>query len=178
MQHIIPESEYAYMVAVDNGRPVTTSMKVAEYFGKRHADVLRAIQSVDCSKEFNERNFASIDYRDRRGRLKPAFEMTKDGFMFLVMGFNGKKAARVKEGYINAFNWMAERLKTFDHRRNELSALYASGQYAASLCGKGLNGWKHDKRDLEERMDQLEIEGQLTMPFLDFDRDASNEVAA
>ena len=36
--------------------------------------------------------------------------MTKDGFMFLVMGFTGKRAAAVKEAYINAFNQMAEQL--------------------------------------------------------------------
>ncbi|RUI11487.1 hypothetical protein IPC447_29840 [Pseudomonas aeruginosa] len=36
--------------------------------------------------------------------------MIKDGFMFLVTGFTGAKAARVKEAYIAAFNWMAEQL--------------------------------------------------------------------
>ena len=36
--------------------------------------------------------------------------MDKDGFMFLVMGFTGQKAAQVKEAYINAFNWMSEKL--------------------------------------------------------------------
>ncbi|ELM3717521.1 Rha family transcriptional regulator [Aeromonas hydrophila] len=36
--------------------------------------------------------------------------MTKDGFIFVVMGFTGAKAAATKEAYINAFNWMAEQL--------------------------------------------------------------------
>lgn len=30
--------------------------------------------------------------------------MTKDGFVFLVMGFTGKKAAQFKEAYISEFN--------------------------------------------------------------------------
>jgi len=38
------------------------------------------------------------------------YEMTKDGFIFVVMGFTGTKAAATKEAYINAFNWMAEQL--------------------------------------------------------------------
>ncbi len=38
------------------------------------------------------------------------FEMTKDGFVFLVMGFTGKKAAAFKEAYIAEFNRMEERL--------------------------------------------------------------------
>ncbi|WP_395842570.1 Rha family transcriptional regulator, partial [Edwardsiella tarda] len=29
-----------------------------------------------------------------------AYEMTKDGFVFLVMGFTGKRAAAFKEAYI------------------------------------------------------------------------------
>lgn len=88
------------------GRLVTTSLKVAEVFGKQHRDVLKRLQTIDCSGKFNERNFAPIEYTDARNRKKPAFEMTKDGFVFLVMGFTGKKAAQFKEAYIEAFNAM------------------------------------------------------------------------
>jgi hypothetical protein len=35
--------------------------------------------------------------------------MTKDGFMFLVMGFTGAAAAKIK-AYINTFNQMAAML--------------------------------------------------------------------
>lgn len=37
-------------------------------------------------------------------------EMTKDGFVFLVMGFTGKQAAKFKEDYIGEFNRMATAL--------------------------------------------------------------------
>ena len=43
--------------------------------------------------------------------LLEAYEMTKDGFIFLVMGFTGHKAASIKEAYINAFNRMANQLQ-------------------------------------------------------------------
>jgi hypothetical protein len=36
--------------------------------------------------------------------------MTKDGFVFLVMGFTGKKAAAFKEAYIAEFNRMEAQL--------------------------------------------------------------------
>lgn len=178
MQHIITEAEYAHMVAAENGRPVTTSMKVAEYFGKRHADVLRAVQSIECSREFSQRNFAPAEYLDRQGKPRPMYNMTKDGFMFLVMGFTGKKASAIKEAYINAFNWMADRLRSYDFRRNEVSALYKAEQHTGSLCGRGLNRWKYVKRDLEDEMEKIEVEGQLSIPFLDFERSASNEEVA
>jgi phage regulator Rha-like protein len=38
--------------------------------------------------------------------------MTKDGFMFLVMGFTGKKAAQVREAFINAFNAMQDFIRS------------------------------------------------------------------
>ena len=40
------------------------------------------------------------------------FNMTKDGFVFLVMGFTGKQAATFKEDYINEFNRMATTLNS------------------------------------------------------------------
>lgn len=88
----------------------TTSLKVAEAFGKLHKDVLRKIQTLDCSPEFNQRNFAPVEYVDAKGEKRAAYEMTKDGFMFLVMGFTGKAAAQIKEAYINAFNLMHDKL--------------------------------------------------------------------
>ncbi|WP_440867560.1 Rha family transcriptional regulator [Symbiopectobacterium purcellii] len=38
------------------------------------------------------------------------FTMTKDGFVFLIMGFTGKKAAAFKEAYIAEFNRMEAQL--------------------------------------------------------------------
>ena len=46
------------LVSSQNGTPVTTSNKIADTFGKRHNDVLRAIDNLHCSADFAERNFA------------------------------------------------------------------------------------------------------------------------
>jgi Rha family phage regulatory protein len=100
-------------IIANAGQPRTTSLKVAEAFGKRHDDVLRRLRTLECSADFRARNFAGTAETRAAGAVRrevPFYEMTKDGFMFLVMGFTGVKAARVKEAYINAFNWMAEQL--------------------------------------------------------------------
>jgi Rha family phage regulatory protein len=76
---------------------VTNSRDVAELFGRLHKDVLRSVQNMDCSLEFDQRNFTPIEYRDDRGRKQPSVNMTKDGFTFLVMGYTGSLAARFKE---------------------------------------------------------------------------------
>ncbi|HBM0000042.1 TPA: Rha family transcriptional regulator [Salmonella enterica subsp. enterica serovar Kodjovi] len=97
-------------VFIHNGKAVTTSRYVAEFFGKLHKDVLRKIESLDCSAEFNGRNFTLVEYTDTKCEKRPMYEMTKDGFVFLVMGFTGKKAAAFKEAYIAEFNRMEAEL--------------------------------------------------------------------
>lgn len=98
------------LVFIENGRPVTDSLTVAATFGKRHADVMRDIRSLDSSEEFNQRNFAQVNYVDGANRKYPKYLITQDGFSFLVMGYTGKEAAHFKEMYINEFNRMREEL--------------------------------------------------------------------
>ncbi|ENM2993568.1 Rha family transcriptional regulator, partial [Salmonella enterica] len=98
-------------VTIENGRAVTTSVAVAEYFRKMHKDVLKKIDNLDCSAEFTERNFAPSEYTDSTGRTLPAYQITKNGFVFLVMGFTGKKAASFKEAYIAEFDRMENELR-------------------------------------------------------------------
>lgn len=89
---------------------VVSSLDVAETFMKRHSDVLRDIDSLQCSKEFTERNFALSSYRDSSGKSNKAYVMTKDGFTLLVMGYTGEKAMKFKEAYIKQFNAMEKLL--------------------------------------------------------------------
>ncbi len=99
------------LVSIIGGQAKTTSLLVAEKFGKRHDTVLRAIRRLDCSPEFTERNFAVSAYSDSTGRQLPYFEMTRDGFTFLAMSFTGKIAAQWKEHYLHAFNAMEATLQ-------------------------------------------------------------------
>lgn len=93
-------------ITVVNGQAVTSSLAVADYFTKRHDDVLKKIRALECSPEFTARNFAVSEYTDATGRKLPCYQITRDGFAFLAMGFTGKRAAQFKETYINAFNQM------------------------------------------------------------------------
>lgn len=101
----------AQLVTHHDQKITTTSLIIAEAFGKHHKDVLRAIQNIDCSEEFRSAQFCAYPYQHPQNKQTyNAYEITKDGFMFLVMGFTGKKAAAWKETFINAFNQMAEQL--------------------------------------------------------------------
>ncbi|EFI4258311.1 Rha family transcriptional regulator, partial [Escherichia coli] len=119
-------------ITIDNGQAVTTSLAVANFFSKRHDDVLKKIRTLDCSPEFCARNFAetSISVNQPNGgtRKLPCYQITRDGFAFLAMGFTGKRAARFKEAYINAFNQMEKLLSkpsTLSDAADNASVLYS-----------------------------------------------------
>lgn len=99
-------------VSLHDGRPATTSLEVAAFFGKRHNDVLRDIRNIsdNCPEKFTARNFALSNYLDETGRSLPMYIIYRDGFMLLVMGYTGKKALAIKLAYIEAFNAMEEEL--------------------------------------------------------------------
>lgn len=102
-------------VTIENGRAVTTSLAVAVYFKKAHKHVLEKIDNLDCSPEFTSANFSADVQTVRIGngaeRGSKVYKITKDGFVFLVMGFTGKKAAAFKEAYIAEFNRMEATLR-------------------------------------------------------------------
>lgn len=50
------------IVEIDGGNMFTTSLIVAQAFEKNHFDVLKAIKNLECSPQFNERNFAAVEY--------------------------------------------------------------------------------------------------------------------
>lgn len=96
------------------GRPVTTSLNVAEVFGKQHQHVLRAIREIDVPEDFAASNFGRGSYLDDNGQARPMYHITRDGFTLLAMGFTGKQAMQFKLAYIAAFNAMEAELVNQD----------------------------------------------------------------
>ena len=131
------------IVLVKNQSVITTSILVAEKFERNHRDILRAIKKLDCSHDFTERNFTLSEYEDITGRKLPMYQMTKDGFIFLVMGFTGSKAAKFKEDYINAFNEMHDYINSEQKQlyKEYVDALEQFEKFSelASQAGKTLN---------------------------------------
>ena len=66
---LIPANEFG--IFVDNKDTARiSSLDVAKVFDKRHANVIRDIENLDCSKEFNALNFEVVSYKDSKGTLK------------------------------------------------------------------------------------------------------------
>ncbi|HGW3767792.1 TPA: Rha family transcriptional regulator [Enterobacter cloacae] len=166
---VIPAFDFREMVQAKNGEVVTTSRKVATYFGKRHGDVLRKIEQVkaDCSSEFSQRNFASANYIDEQGKIRPMYSLTKDGWIMVVMGFTGKAAAAIKESYISAFNWMSEQLSRRLVMGEAMQHRYAIKETRSKLKGtigsRLMNERKKEKRTLKLEHEHIM---QVTQPEL------------
>lgn len=98
-----------------DGQPFTTSRAIAERFGKRHTEVLRAIQKLLADMpdpEFSERNFASAEYLDAQKKPRIEYRLTHNGFALLAMGFTGRDALAWKIAFLEAFNALEAELLT------------------------------------------------------------------
>lgn len=98
-------------------RLITTSLKVAETFEREHKDVLESVRNLTAEKSA-AKFFSETTYKSR-GKEYPMYEMDRDGFSLLVMGFNGDKALKWKLKYIEAFNAMENELKRIYTERQQ-----------------------------------------------------------
>ena len=127
---IEPNVEVANLCEVRESQVVTTSLRVAEIFSKQHKHILEAIRNLDCSDGFRGSNFR-LTLKDKElhgsvARQDPFYFITRDGFIFLVMGFTGKTAAKYKEAYIYAFNEMEAKLRRQQEEERMLRRMQSS----------------------------------------------------
>lgn len=105
------------LVEIVRNRPVTTSLKVAEIFEKRHDLVIRNIRTLigEVGGVLKNAETPSRPYfhettyvHPQNGQRYPMYEMDFNAFTLVAMGFTGKRALEFKLQYIDAFNKMAE----------------------------------------------------------------------
>jgi Rha family phage regulatory protein len=162
------------LVIMHGRQAVTTSVQVAETFGKRHDHTMRAIDELKKDvPNFGE--MFSEDYEpDAYGRDRRIYYMTHDGFTLLAMGFTGRKATKFKLEYINAFHELetathaslpqtpeemlrltmqvstrtVERVDKLDERLDDIEArtLLSPGEYnfIARSVNRTVAGWIND----------------------------------
>lgn len=169
---IVNGIDFRQLVSAAEGEPVTDTFQIAKAFGKRHADVLRALKNCHCSDEFRRAHFCAVEKINDLGvfdKKQVYYRMDFSGFVMLVMGFNGAKADAVKEAYINAFNWMTSELRkysdSYETERNAIMLEYMEEKDVASMSGRLLNRWGRVKKpQLLARIERLERRGQITLP--------------
>ncbi|MCV3386203.1 Rha family transcriptional regulator [Campylobacter lari] len=130
-----------------------TSLSVAAVFNKRHDNIIAKINELP-QDEFNALNFKAVEYKDKKGELRPCYNLTRDGFSLLVMGFTGEKAYKFKVEFIKAFNEMEKRLKNLEQEQMQKLAFRQSLGYKSQLAQQKLkyeNEIKALKYDLEHK---------------------------
>ncbi|MDX8001125.1 Rha family transcriptional regulator [Xenorhabdus sp. Reich] len=171
---VIPSFDFQEMVTAVQDKVVTTSLKIASYFGKRHDNVLRKIRQVrdECPDDFAVLNFEEADFIDKNGDVQPMFNLTKDGYILVVMGFTGKAAMLIKVNYIQAFNWMAEQIDRWKYLGEEAQHRHAlkvaKSEIKARMGSRLMNDRKKEKKLLALEYEQIL---SLTQPKLLFDED-------
>lgn len=158
-------------ITVQNGQALTTDLLVAEAFNKRPSSVRRAIKNLTCSDSFRLHNFVQTFHIDQQGKKQPSYQITKDGFVLLVMGFTGKHATDFKIKYIEAFNQMELYLNNNWNRFNAYSYTYDRRKNNVSEDARRMAHWKRDKLLLEGVMRQIKAVLQLNL-FKDNDEEA------
>lgn len=106
--------EFKPVVKIVNGDAAVTSLNVAEVFGKSHYNVIRDIENLDCSEKLHALNF-EVCFKSnglQNGKPQKIYNINRDGLIFLIMGYRGKKAAQFKETYIEAFNEMEKAISS------------------------------------------------------------------
>lgn len=96
------------LVIMHDQQAVTTSLKVAEIFEKKHQHVMESIRKLTVENSTVRKMFVEDSYLNSRNQQQPMYYMNRDGFTLLAMGFTGSKAMEFKLKYIEAFNKMEQ----------------------------------------------------------------------
>lgn len=112
-----------------NDQAVTSSLLIAEKFGKEHKNVMQSIRNligVTAENSAIAEMFSESRYLNEQNKEQPMFLMNRDGFTLLAMGFTGKKAMQFKLEYIKAFNSMEAQIKASQKPKSQLEILQMS----------------------------------------------------
>lgn len=124
------------LVVLVDGEATTTSLAVADFYGKRHDNVMRDIRELCClidpahpGARFLklEESVHLVKMGSVAGRAQRYFALNFDAFMLLTMGYEGPKALAIKLAYMAEFNRMraaaqAPLLAQRDHLQLQLDA--------------------------------------------------------
>ena len=81
---------------VVNIQQTMTSLEIAELTGKQHKNVMQAIRNMEPAWEkVNGLKFQLVEYRDKKGELRPCYQLTKTECLYIATKFNDEARARL-----------------------------------------------------------------------------------
>ena len=103
------------IVFARDGEVFCNSRDLADAFEKRHDNVIRDIDNLisqDGSSILRNLFVEQSSYHEAARKQVRSYDMNRDGFTLLAMGFTGAKALKWKLRYIDAFNTMEKELRS------------------------------------------------------------------
>lgn len=122
-----------------------TSLEIAELTGKEHKNVMRDIRSI-LDQGVNQLNFELVEYADKKGELRPCYNLTKKGCIILASGYD----ALLREKIINRWEELEtkERTSALPNFSNPAEAARAwADQYEQRLALEAENKEMKPKAD-------------------------------
>lgn len=116
MNNVTINTERTPVVFAKDGEVFANSRDVAAFFGKDVRHIHEAIRNlVQQEPVLGRSNFRPFKINDLTGESVRHYDMDRDGFTLLAMGFTGAKALKWKLRYIEAFNAMEAELRRIAH---------------------------------------------------------------
>ena len=81
----------------NNNQPqMMTSLEIAELTGKQHKHLMRDIRNMEIAWEkVNGSKFGLVEYKDKKGELRPCYLLTKTECLYIATKFNDEARAKL-----------------------------------------------------------------------------------
>lgn len=120
-----------------------TSLEIAEITGKKHTHVMRDIRLL-IYQGVNGSNFGLVKYKDKKGELRPMYELTPKGCLILASGYD----ALLREKIIN-------KLEELEKNRREQYQVPQSFSEALMLAAKQQEKIEQQQLALESKNKEI-----------------------
>ncbi|MBF0524738.1 MAG: Rha family transcriptional regulator [Deltaproteobacteria bacterium] len=153
---LVPSNRPTSLVTLKKNVPTTTSLIIAQAFGKKHKNILQRIEKLlngGGNEGFYRLNFQPVAYRDAKGENRPMYEISKTGFMVFVQKLAGPKAESIRIQFAQAFeamervitrrftgDWRQARVEGKETRRELTDVVQRFIEYAKSQGSRNA-GW-------------------------------------
>ena len=138
-----------------------TSLEIAELTGKQHKDVMKAIRNMEPAwVKVNGRKFALVEYQDKKGELRPCYQLTKTECLYIATKFNDEARAKL------VLRW--QELELAEQKRRQQLCLPEPQKILAladNIIGEGL---RMLNEEAEDTLTATQVAKTFNMNTLDF----------
>lgn len=129
IENEIQQINEEFGLTYSDDKVTTTSLKVAEIYGKEHKNIMAKIREyITLIPELGRLNFKQSSYINEQNKEQPMFDMDRQGFSMLVNKFTGDKATIFTYRYTKAFERLVELVEMLSEENEELYQIAVSNE--------------------------------------------------